>query len=106
MSVFFTGCIDDIELPDGSSPTPAPEPVDDDNFRADYAGSWRVDAQNGLRLRESAGDGAIITVMPYKSEVIASGEYTTIDDMDWLFVNFFGIRGWCSREWLTGHREV
>ena len=97
---------DDSKPEPQPEPTPAPEPVDDDHFRADYAGSWRVDAQNGLRLRESAGDGAIITVMPYKSEVIASGEYTTIDDMDWLFVNFFGIRGWCSREWLTGHREV
>lgn len=31
---------------------------------------YQVTAANGLRLRESAPDGAIITVMPYNSEVV------------------------------------
>lgn len=87
------------------TPTPEPEPTGNE-INDDYAGSWRTDAPNGLRLRESAGDGAIITLMPYQSEVIATGEYTTIDDTVWLFVSFYGIKGWCSREWLTSHRPA
>ena len=96
---------DDSKPEPQPEPTPAPEPVDDGNFRADYAGSWDVNAQSGLRLRESAGDGNIICVMPYGSKVYASGYYTTINDMDWLEVKYDGIEGWCSREWLTNHKE-
>lgn len=95
---------DDVKPEPQPEPAPQPQPQPFD-FRADYAGEWKTCAPSGLRLRDSAGDGETLAVMKYGSTVIASGYYDTINNMDWLEVMYNGINGWCSREWLTDHKE-
>jgi hypothetical protein len=95
---------DDVKPEPQPEPAPQPQPQPFD-FRADYAGEWKINAPSGLRLRDSAGYGETLAVMKYGSTVIASGYYDTINEMDWLEVMYDGINGWCSREWLTDHKE-
>ena len=84
-------------------PEPVPEPLVD--YRDDYKGTWRINAPSGLRLRASCVDGEILAVMPYWRKITATGYFETHGNIDWLEATYNGIKGWCSREWLTDHKE-
>lgn len=70
-----------------------------DRFDRDMAGTYTVTASS-LNLRNTAGDGSIITVMPHGSKVQNYGYYTVVGGIKWLYVVYSGKTGFCSSQYL------
>lgn len=63
--------------------------------------SYNVTANGGLRLRKSAGTGAVITILPKGSKVTWYGYYTVINGVTWKYVKAAnGKVGYVSSEYL------
>lgn len=70
-----------------------------DRFDRDIAGTYTVTASS-LNLRNTAGDGTIITAMPRGSKVQNYGYYTVVSGTKWLYVVYSGKTGFCSAQYL------
>lgn len=68
------------------------------SFKKSLAGSYKVIAKSGLRLRSGASTSkTILDLMPYGSKVRCYGYYTG----SWLYVvSDSGKTGFCSKAWL------
>ena len=92
---------------------PAPKPTTHkgysngaEYFNGDYryGKQYQVTAHSGLRLRSKAGNGTILTVMPFKAKVMWYGYYSKADGVVWRYVQFKHngktYTGFCSSKYL------
>lgn len=65
------------------------------------AGTYKVTAQSGLKMRSGAGTGKdVISVLKNGTEVKCYGFYTVINGVKWLLVAVNNNTGFCSSEYL------
>lgn len=99
-----------------SSPAPAPQPAPSQkeikasqpaaSFNESLAGSYTVNAKEGLNVRDGAGTNyKVLTALSIGKVVECYGYYTDVDGTRWLYVTFDknGIKytGFVSKYWLS-----
>lgn len=58
------------------------------SYSKSLAGTYKVTAKSGLKLRKSPSTGSVLVVMPYGAKPVNYGYYTSVSGVKWLYVQY------------------
>lgn len=96
-------------LTDGSKISGVKEPEVEAKVKVDYArgfdkslvGKYKITASDFLALRAGAGTGKTLLVKMKPNETVQCwGYYTDVSGVDWLYIEYKGVVGFASSEYL------